>query len=557
MIRKIILLLSIFISLGINGETGKVYLVVGSDTAIWDGLSLSQYDNRYFRGDLYCDPNGNAYTVMDTSFRNRFRDSYGTPMKMTWWMMAGNVFTLSKNCNIPIRTNITLYLMKKYHQNIIDQYDDQLTLHYHNYYWSDYNGDGQYYWNQGLDFNLNKDDYEETLMKYLIEDDVFPVSFRSGWHYMDNAWQAYQEKFIPFDMSNAYPAHGGDYNEPTNNIIDWSQSPPDFIPYHPNADNYQIPGDLKQWRLRSISFTNINRTRENLKTMFEEAAKGNDQMACFWSHLPQTDFPDNMQMIDSLAHKYADKYPDVKFVIIDGDIFNLPNVLTIRFREEEGAFLAGILSGFTSESKIVGFLGGMDIPVIHKFEAGFRAGVMTACPGCKVVSEYTGSFNDPALGEEKTARLYGKGADIVFHASGKCGLGAVEASKKAAEGHYLIGVDSNQDYMAPGAVLCSAMKRVDMASYYGVKWAFEGTFEGGMKVLGLKEKGVGISPMKYTKGMIPNKVLAELYYIIKLVDEGKLEDRIRIKKSTPFAPAILAGLVISLFFGDILTMIKL
>ncbi|RKY60452.1 MAG: hypothetical protein DRP96_05720 [Candidatus Neomarinimicrobiota bacterium] len=308
MIRKIILLLSIFISLGINGETGKVYLVVGSDTAIWDGLSLSQYDNRYFRGDLYCDPNGNAYTVMDTSFRNRFRDSYGTPMKMTWWMMAGNVFTLSKNCNIPIRTNITLYLMKKYHQNIIDQYDDQLTLHYHNYYWSDYNGDGQYYWNQGLDFNLNKDDYEETLMKYLIEDDVFPVSFRSGWHYMDNAWQAYQEKFIPFDMSNAYPAHGGDYNEPTNNIIDWSQSPPDFIPYHPNADNYQIPGDLKQWRLRSISFTNINRTRENLKTMFEEAAKGNDQMACFWSHLPQTDFMQGIDSLNAIANRFSKQY---------------------------------------------------------------------------------------------------------------------------------------------------------------------------------------------------------------------------------------------------------
>ncbi|HCK98734.1 MAG TPA: hypothetical protein DHW42_01320, partial [Candidatus Marinimicrobia bacterium] len=128
-------------------STGKVYLVVGSDTAIWDGLSISQYDNRYFKGHLYADPSGNAYTVMDTSFRLRLKDSYGTPMKMTWWMMAGNVFHLSRNCNIPIRNNITLYLMKKYHMDAINAYDDQLTLHYHNYYWSDTNGDNIFHYN--------------------------------------------------------------------------------------------------------------------------------------------------------------------------------------------------------------------------------------------------------------------------------------------------------------------------------------------------------------------------------------------------------------------------
>lgn len=289
-------------------EKGKVYLVVGSDTSIWDGLNISIYDNRYFRGALYADPSGNGYTVMDTSFRYQFRDSYGTPMKMTWWMMAGNVFRLSRNCNIPIRNNITLYLMKKYHLDAINEYDDQLTLHYHNYYWSDFSGDGFYHYNQGLDFNLNLDDYEHTLNTFLIDDDVFPISFRTGWHYMDNAWQAYQERFIPFDMSNAYPHKGGDYNEPTNNIIDWSESPSAFVPYHPNENNYQIEGDLRQWRLRSVCFTSINRTRQEMEIMFQEAANGNDQMVCLWSHLPQTDFMYGMEKLNEFAHEFSDQY---------------------------------------------------------------------------------------------------------------------------------------------------------------------------------------------------------------------------------------------------------
>ncbi len=238
-----VLLVCLFLIPIVAAEKGKVYLVLGSDTSIWDGLSISRYDNRYFNAALYADPEENGYAVMDTTFRHQLRDSDGTPMKMTWWMMAGNVFHRSKNCNIPVRNNVTLYLMKKYHRDAIERYDDRLSLHYHNYHWSDTDGDGIYYYNQGLDFNLNKDDYEECLCKFLIEDDVFPISFRTGWHYMDNAWQAYQERFIPFDMSNAYPAKGGDYNEPTNNIIDWSESPEDFVPYHPNADNYQIEGD--------------------------------------------------------------------------------------------------------------------------------------------------------------------------------------------------------------------------------------------------------------------------------------------------------------------------
>ena len=308
--RLLILILTFSLVLSaLAAEKGKVYLVLGSDTSIWEGLGLSSYDGRYFKGGLYTDPARYGYGVMDSTFRTPMKDSFGRPMKMTWWMMAGNVFHLSKNCNIPIRNNITLELMARYHQEAIDRYDDQLTLHYHNYYWSDYNGDGIYYYNQGLDFRLNQDDYEECLCKFLIEDDVFPVSFRAGWHYMDNYWQAYQERFIPFDMSNAYPSKGGDYNEPTNNIIDWSESPTEFVPYHPNADNYQIKGDLKQWRLRSIMFApNSSRIRTSLEEMFQQAANGNDQMVCLWSHLPQDDFLPGMQYVHEIADTLSKQY---------------------------------------------------------------------------------------------------------------------------------------------------------------------------------------------------------------------------------------------------------
>ena len=305
----VLLLVCLLLIPVLAAEKGKVYLVLGSDTAIWEGLGLTIYDGRYFKGGLYTDPERYAYGVMDSSFRTPMKDSYGRPMKMTWWMMAGNVFERSKNCNIPVRNNITLHLMKKYQQEAINRYDDQLTLHYHNYYWSDYNGDGIFYYNQGLDFRLNQDDYEECLSKYLIEEDVFPISFRSGWHYMDNYWQAYQERFIPFDMSNAYPSKGGGYEEPTNNIIDWSESPTEFEPYHPNADNYQIKGDLKQWRLRSLMFApNSSRIQSSLEVMFQQAANGNDQMVCIWSHLPQDDFLPGMQYVHEVADTLSKQY---------------------------------------------------------------------------------------------------------------------------------------------------------------------------------------------------------------------------------------------------------
>jgi hypothetical protein len=300
--------LSIFI---VFSDPGKVLLVIGSDTAIWDGMSTSRYHCTYNPA-LYTARNENAYAVMNMDFRNRLRDSYGTPMKLTWWMMAGNIFRYATNTNVPITNTMTMYLMKKYHGEVANQVGDELSLHYHTFHWSDYNNDGLWYWNQAKTFNECRNDFDFTLSQFLLEEEIFPVSFRSGWHYMDNDWQAYLNDILPYSMHNAYPSKKTEDTEPLDNVIDWSQAPPQFIPYHPAENNYQIPGNTAGWNLRSAHLNTVQ-WKHLMDTVFAAAAQGQDQVACFWGHLPENDFVDNLEIMDSLAHKMEDKYEEVKF----------------------------------------------------------------------------------------------------------------------------------------------------------------------------------------------------------------------------------------------------
>jgi hypothetical protein len=302
----------IFSFIGRSDSAGKVYLVIGSDTAIWSGMNTGRYNCTYDQS-LYTDPLRNAFTVMDPDFRADLVDSFGQPMKMTWWMMAGNIFRYATNTNMPVPNIMTLYLMKKYHGENILANGDELSLHYHTFYWSDYDQDGIYYWNQSKTFLESFDDFNVTLAQFLLEEQVFPVSFRSGWHYMDNDWQNYlDERVLPYSLHNDYPAKRTEDTEPIDNIFDWSQAPSEFVPYHPAKGNYQIPGDGPGWQVRSASFQRTRAT-DLMDDIFLAANNGTDQVACLWAHLPETDFPENMQMIDSLAHRYASKYPDVNF----------------------------------------------------------------------------------------------------------------------------------------------------------------------------------------------------------------------------------------------------
>ncbi|NOZ75063.1 MAG: hypothetical protein GXO90_06735, partial [FCB group bacterium] len=291
--------------------TGKVYLILGSDTAIWEGMNVGNFANTY-SPDLYLNPLRNATRVMDPAFRNQLLDSYGTPMKLTWWMMGGNIFRYATNTNVPVPNTMTLYLMQHYYGDAIAQFGDELSIHYHTFLWSDLNGDGHYFWNQAPTFTDSQDDWTVTLGQYLLEENVFPVSFRSGWHYMDNDWQAELNQWIPYSMHNDWPQVHTDTEEPIDNNYDWSRAPSAFVPFQPAPDDYQVPGGDRGWNLRSVHF-NRARYLDLMDTLFIKASQGEDQVACFWGHLPETDFPDNLIILDSLAHRAQAQYPEVTF----------------------------------------------------------------------------------------------------------------------------------------------------------------------------------------------------------------------------------------------------
>jgi hypothetical protein len=292
---------------------GEVYLVVGSDTAVWNvgnGVDVTHYHN-HFLPDLYIQPNRNGYKVMDPAFRNRFLDSYSQPLKLTWWMLVGSVYELADNTDVPIPSLMPLYLMRKYHGESMRSFGDEVSLHYHTFFWSDYDGDGKYYWNQSRTFHECRADFDFALAQSLLEEEVFPVSFRSGWHYMDNEWQAYLNLLLPFSLHSASPTVHTDNVEPYDNVYDWSKATLNFIPYHPSTTNYQVAGDGIGWDVRSVKIPSVTQTMMN--QMFVQAAGGTNQVACFWAHLPETDFLTNIAKVDMLAHVAASNYPSVHF----------------------------------------------------------------------------------------------------------------------------------------------------------------------------------------------------------------------------------------------------
>ena len=188
----------------------------------------------------------------------------------------------------------------------------------------------------------------------------------------------------------------------------------------------------------------------------------------------------------------AGDYPDTSFVIIDM-VVDAPNVRSVVFNEHEGSYLVGYMAAKTSKSNTVGFIGGMDIPLIRKFACGYAQGAKAANPDATVISNMTGTtgaaWNDPVKGGELTRAQISQGADVVYAAAGGTGLGVLQTA--ADEGILSIGVDSNQNYLHPGKVLTSMMKRVDNAVYQAM---IDGPgLETGFNVMGLANEGVGYS----------------------------------------------------------------
>ncbi len=223
---------------------------------------------------------------------------------------------------------------------------------------------------------------------------------------------------------------------------------------------------------------------------------------------------------DALGQVAAD-YPDTKFAIIDM-VVDQPNVRSVVFNEHEGSYLVGMMAAEASASGTVGFIGGMDIPLIRKFACGYAQGVQASNPDATVIANMTGTtpaaWNDPVKGSELTKAQISQGADVVYAAAGGTGVGVLQTA--ADEGILSIGVDSNQNYLHPGKVLTSMMKRVDNAVYNAFSQGTE--LETGFNVMGLANGGVGYALDEHNASLVSDEMKAKVDAAAAAIASGEL-----------------------------------
>ncbi len=220
--------------------------------------------------------------------------------------------------------------------------------------------------------------------------------------------------------------------------------------------------------------------------------------------------------VQEVSERYAKRH----FSIIDA-VVPAPNVTSVTFKEEEGSFLAGALAAMTTKTKTIAFLGGIDIPLLRKFEAGFAAGAREIDPSVKVLVKYVGSFEDVAAGKELAGVQFDQGADIIYVAAGKAGLGAIDQVKRRSNA-FIIGVDSDQDAIAPGKILTSMVKRVDIGVFRVSEQAAARRPRPVHLTLGLKEGGVGLTDFTYTKSVVTPRKRAVLDKLRALIVAGTI-----------------------------------
>jgi basic membrane protein A len=238
--------------------------------------------------------------------------------------------------------------------------------------------------------------------------------------------------------------------------------------------------------------------------------------------------------LQEIIATHAGDFPDVKFAIIDG-VVKAPNVMSAIFAQNEGSFLAGAAAAmFTTKmgvpgvnsQKTIGWVGGMDIPVLHDFLVGYEQGAAYVDPETKVLVSFAGSFNDPLKGKELTLAQYQQGADIVMNVASNTGNGILEAAKES--NLYAIGVDLDQDAIYPGNILTSMLKRVDMGTYLITKAVVEGKFEGGKTILmDISNGGIGLTKMEVMKKALgdkfPQDILDRINQLEGEVKSGKIK----------------------------------
>lgn len=226
--------------------------------------------------------------------------------------------------------------------------------------------------------------------------------------------------------------------------------------------------------------------------------------------------------LDSVK-KVSGEFPKVQFLIVDAKV-DAPNVRSISFKEQEGSYLVGVIAALTTKSKVVGFIGGMDVPLIRRFEMGYRAGVTATDPKITVLTNFVGStstaWRDPSKGKELAISQYQKNADIIFTASGASALGVFDAAEESKK--FVIGCDSNQDWVKPGHVLTSMIKKVDTAVFSTIEATAQGTFKPGVVEWGLAEGGVDYSVDKDNRALLTPAVEKKANDVKKKIEGGKI-----------------------------------
>jgi basic membrane protein A and related proteins len=232
-----------------------------------------------------------------------------------------------------------------------------------------------------------------------------------------------------------------------------------------------------------------------------------------------------------IMEQVAKDYPNIQFAIIDG-VSKLPNVASLIFKEHEGSYLVGILAAKTSRTGTIGFLGGMDIGLIHRFAKGYEEGAKSVNPNIRVIENFVGNtdaaWNNPGRGKELSLSQIGKGADVIFTAAGNSGLGAFDAveqqgTQNGRATHFVIGVDSNQNMVKPGFVLTSMVKRVDNAVYDIVTDVVNKRFSPGLHVFGLDKDGVGYSMDEFNKELVSPEAIQEAENAKKKIISGEIK----------------------------------
>ncbi len=232
-----------------------------------------------------------------------------------------------------------------------------------------------------------------------------------------------------------------------------------------------------------------------------------------------------------IMERVAKEYPNIHFAIVDG-VSELPNVASLVFKEHEGSYLVGMLAAKKSQTGTIGFLGGMDIGLIHRFEGGYEEGARAVNPNIRVIQNYVGvtdsAWNNPGKGKELALAQIGKGADVIFTAAGNSGLGAFDAVEQAGKQngratHFVIGVDSNQNMVKPGFVLTSMVKRVDNAVYAIVDYVVKGKFQAGFHVYGLDKDGVGYAMDENNKDLVTPEMIQQVEQAKKKIIAGQIK----------------------------------